>query len=312
MLVAWYQYRPTVILATYFCIIIILLLFTSPQWCRGKLKLWHLLALISLLMTWSKMFQYFEWSYKDYLSGLTDASAAEVSINAWLSHTKLFKQAWSLVMLGPERALISQRVCFATISWTLFLVAHNRSVGKIVAYMLLGQLVAVSFAMNLYFAALDQAKSSGKVASALPYQSGKSTLWVSVPILLALASACCAHLVPDRLFLGNLLFLHGILLVPCVTSGSAVYSDWLPLAVEWIAATAVLSSISSVHWSSILSAIFSNPAQESISADLLNIWICTMLWNGKRRRPRKSLVSVFMSLLSPFTLGLTRQRASQG
>lgn len=72
------------------------------------------LAACSLLSTWGFMFQYFQWSYDNWLAVRSqpnfDPSVKHWGL--WLKETSLFKEAWQSVIVGYTRYWWSHQIFF--------------------------------------------------------------------------------------------------------------------------------------------------------------------------------------------------------
>ncbi|KAL2754104.1 hypothetical protein ACRALDRAFT_1069989 [Sodiomyces alcalophilus JCM 7366] len=162
-------YMVTAAALTYNCISIIL---SSGSTSRRHAKkssprhpliilLFTLLAAFSLATTWYHMFRYFRWSYLDWAEvhllplGDLDPSAGPY-FGAWLRDTSLFRQAWASTLETPPRAWWSLQIFGFCAHWSVLLAlqARKRRIPRAWAFMLLGQVVAISFASNLFFLAV--------------------------------------------------------------------------------------------------------------------------------------------------------------
>lgn len=123
--------------------------------------LFSLLAALSLATTWYHMFRYFRWSYLDWAEvhvlpwGDLDPSAGPY-FGSWLRDTSLFRQAWASTLETPARAWWSLQIFGFCAHWSVMLAlqAQKRRIPRAWAFMLLGQVVAISFASNLFFLAV--------------------------------------------------------------------------------------------------------------------------------------------------------------
>lgn len=86
----------------------------SEQPRTRHIVMFAVLAVCSLLSTWSFMFRYFEWSYDNWLTlraqGDLDPSVKHWGI--WLKDTSLFKEAWESVIVGHDRFWWSHQIFF--------------------------------------------------------------------------------------------------------------------------------------------------------------------------------------------------------
>ncbi|KAH8926222.1 hypothetical protein BT69DRAFT_1317760 [Atractiella rhizophila] len=213
---AWVYVLP---LAGYLVLIFILLALIYPQLkiaarSNQKSQFFLLIAALSLLSTWTYMTRYFVWSYQN--------SGAQ-SVPLWLKDTSLFKEAWMLVLDGREQWWISQQLCYFTVApFTLFLCSETqrRKIPNVWVYMLLGQMVAISFAQGLFLAVV----ASTPIREKDPKRP--STSWALLVQSLCIGSALgfvytTPTSIPDS-FLRNLLVMHllvfpVLLLTPHVT-----------------------------------------------------------------------------------------------
>lgn len=83
-----------------------------PQ--RKHVLLFAVLAAASLLSTWSFMFQYFRWSYDNWLTVRSqhnlDPSVKHWEL--WLKETSLFREAWVSVIIGQNRYWWSHQIFY--------------------------------------------------------------------------------------------------------------------------------------------------------------------------------------------------------
>ncbi|KAH9974509.1 hypothetical protein BJV74DRAFT_953770 [Russula compacta] len=176
------------------------------------------------------MISFMQWSFMEYERSAPGSGVTPlwVRVSSWLRDTALFEQAWTIVCDGPLRWWWSEQLCLFTVGfWTIFLLTKGReyNVKHVWAYMLLGQLVAISVAANLFFLALPPAAAATAENSKKPAERGAAAvsakrtrtvppvLWLSV-----LASLATVFLVPHSLrhdyFLSNLLVMHALLVIP--------------------------------------------------------------------------------------------------
>ncbi|KAI9452116.1 hypothetical protein BJY52DRAFT_1294624 [Lactarius psammicola] len=275
------------------------------------------LALASFGCTWYYMISFMRWSFMDYEQsvGVLKNSTGPILVRVanWLWSTALFEQAWTIVCDGPLRWWWSEQLCLFTVGfWTVFLQTKGREHGvkHVWAYMLLGQLVAISVATNLFFLALvPLAKEKTKAASAAAPRAGSSSapsvLWLSV-----LASLGTVILVPHSLrhdyFLTNLLVMHALLVLPLLPlPASSPHAVHLPMPtrtlyrlVALLSAAARLRTVTvsgslTAEPGTLWAVLNSHPAQASIGWDIVWTTISVLIWI----RPR-SVRGQLMSILS--------------
>ncbi|BGP15650.1 hypothetical protein JCM10213_005119 [Rhodosporidiobolus nylandii] len=215
----------------YFALIGGLLVAASPALTARKPNavagLFFLLALASLGSTWSYMFAYFRRSFEDS-AARAGVAAAEYSTQAWLNDVSLFHEAWHYVCETPQRWWWSEQLCLWTVGpLTLLMTVEGRRHGikRTWAFMLLGQVVAVSFAQSLFFAAVALAPPVKPAAApATPAQgrlptspNSKLTWWLLFAVIAGNASvAFTPRTLYSSFFLPNLLLMHAVLLAPLV------------------------------------------------------------------------------------------------
>lgn len=81
---------------------------------KKQVALFAILAVCSLLSTWSFMFRYFQWSYVNWLA-VRSQHDLDLSIKhwgLWLKETSLFKEAWESVIVGHNRYWWSHQIFF--------------------------------------------------------------------------------------------------------------------------------------------------------------------------------------------------------
>ncbi|KAL1745086.1 hypothetical protein HDZ31DRAFT_37172 [Schizophyllum fasciatum] len=213
------QIAALAVLAAYFGVILIVfgaivqqLWAFSAAWNRRS-STFAALAATSFGYTWFYMFKFMRWSYIDY-AARTGASAAKINLAQvadWLVNTSLFEQAWMAVSFGyPLRWWISEQLCIFTAgAWTIFLTTEGTRHGlrHVWLYMLLGQIVAISVACNLFYTMLSVAKPQG---SGRLY--ARPALWLAV--VASLVTVTISPYTDETTFLPNLLVMHILLVIP--------------------------------------------------------------------------------------------------
>ncbi|TEB20283.1 hypothetical protein FA13DRAFT_1801065 [Coprinellus micaceus] len=202
------------------------------------------LTLASFAHTWFYMFKYMAGSFQAYeLSLSVNASSPfAVRLTSWLRDTSLFEEAWYAVCEGRLNWLWSEQLCLFTAGvWTVMLWVEGTRHGiqHVWAYMVLGQVVAISVASNLFYLAVLSAPRAAPSSSA-PTSSSSTTSprkpsrttpasqtqqskseedirvppAVYVPVLLSLATVAASPHTSPKTFLPNLLIMHALLVVP--------------------------------------------------------------------------------------------------
>lgn len=154
------------------------------------------------------------------------------------------------------------------------------------AYMLLGQLVAISVASNLFYIALLLSQPSP-----LPKSSrANPRLWLSV--LISLLSVAMSPFTDERTFLPNLLVMHALLILPLLwTSKSpslfSLHTGTLYLIIFLISAAirarTVLAAMvfsNDSPFATAWSILHSHPAQSSIGWDVIWSTLSFITWSG--------------------------------
>ncbi|ETS78343.1 hypothetical protein PFICI_10405 [Pestalotiopsis fici W106-1] len=129
---------------------------------RHAIVVFSALAALSLATTWYHMFCFFQWSYQEWaaassasspLFGLLGGEDGKLHLGAWLRDTTLFQQAWVATLETPLRAWWSMQIFGFCAIWSVMLAAQGQKsrIPHLWLFMLLGQIVAISFAANLSF-----------------------------------------------------------------------------------------------------------------------------------------------------------------
>jgi len=280
-----------------------------PHPSTNKLKAWAFVGLTlgSLVHTWFHMFKFIAWSFGDYeAASPPDADAALINrLTSWLLQTSLFKQAWAAVIFGPVNWWWSEQLCLYTAgAWTVFLATEGNfnRIKHLWAYMLLGQLVAISVASNMFYLALFLAST---------WQSPPSSrntpriapLYVSLPVLLSLLAIAILPFNDEQTFLPNLLIMHGLLIVPLLPfpcpypvkstrftiNIRTLYivitiivlilrTKTIHIAIGSLPPTSNVSGVSRVFNKAVYETLYSHPAQSSIAWDVLWTTISLFVW----------------------------------
>jgi hypothetical protein len=124
------------------------------------------LAASSLAVTWWHMISFFSFSYSQWQQGQTKVQESSTTLvhtisnfSIWLEQTQLFREAWEAAMVSNARYFWSQPIFFIAAIWSVML--SREKISKSGVYMVLGQAVAISFAMNLSFVAMLQNEDIG-------------------------------------------------------------------------------------------------------------------------------------------------------
>ncbi|TFK26067.1 hypothetical protein FA15DRAFT_686677 [Coprinopsis marcescibilis] len=196
----------------------------------AKIYLFGLLSLVSFASTWYYMLRFLLWSFHDYEGDIPPASIPTTVIQRmsdWLVNSTLFEQAWGYVCFGSMNWWWSEQLLGA---WTAFLYdqGNRYQIKRVWAYMILGQLVAISVAANLFYVAILCSKPStstppkiekqrGTTAPVSPPTTFSPLAWIS--ILLALVTVALTPYTTTKTFLPNLLIMHTLIVLPFLFPG---------------------------------------------------------------------------------------------
>ncbi|KAI8072918.1 hypothetical protein BC940DRAFT_291927 [Gongronella butleri] len=322
------------ILASYFVLIALLVwrivpVLTRPQ--GGKSACFYLFLLLAtgaLGATWYYMFRYFEYSFWRWTLLTTGKengdlpSATLNSVSHWLYDTSLFDEAWRSVCQGEWAWLWSVQICSFTVAVWMPLMAiegSRRHIPATWAFMLLGQVVAISVSAALFFAAMllytDKTTKKGTNGSQNVSQNGVARRFPETKhlafLLLFCVTAAAWTTVRDTpnytrspYFLTNLLIMHGLLVIPlaltlCLPRLFSTMHGSLVVTLYTSAAAANLVLVI-VQWHRAifsLLVLYSNlPAQEFIM--LAAQW----LFNTFFSHPAQSSISSDAAALYPITI----------
>ncbi|KAF2493289.1 hypothetical protein BU16DRAFT_619630 [Lophium mytilinum] len=272
---------------------------TPDQFGRTqRVVLFAALATISLGTTWYYMFSFFSHSYRHWLSiqPIPLLQDAELELGAWLKDTKLFKEAWGTALETPERFWWTQQIFFFTSIWSVFQgqQGFSRRIPHLWAYMLLGQVVAISFATNLFFVAVSLNPVSTGGGS--PRNRERWTPPLSVLLIPLLATFVSTGLIPSSVskpyFMYILLLPHFALFVPPILYNivppswgtthttlkavgqyyERVYSLLVMLSIVFVALA------SRPAWGGISAALYEHPAVSSVGWDVILCWTSWGVW----------------------------------
>jgi hypothetical protein len=196
--------------------------------------LFHILALVSLGLTWYYMLSFMKWSYTDYHK--SDVLAISIqSLAPWLRETHLFEQAWRIVCGNLARWWWSSQLCTFTAGiWSVFLweqctftstvqliVARKRGIRRPWVYMAIGQIVAISYASALFYA-VREANPAQQKRSIERYAS-RRLVWTTITATITSCFLYYALWTPYYLLL--LLVVHLLLFLPLAEPSNAPLSN---------------------------------------------------------------------------------------
>jgi hypothetical protein len=141
---------------------------------KAHVRTFAMLAALSLFTTWYYMVNYLRVSYQAWAMWRSryDVSQDKMHWGLWLTETSLFRETWETVIVGNARYWWSHQIFFFACGLGLSLeergmspawrssakadriLGIRRGIKYTWAFMLLGQIVAISFATNLYLLTL--------------------------------------------------------------------------------------------------------------------------------------------------------------
>ena len=185
---------------------------------------------------------------------------------------------------------------FTTLVLILRFLGKRYNIKHVWAYMLLGQIVAISVASNLFYLALVLSELSVSNRQNLSLKKTVSVRLV-VSILLSLVTVALSPFTSPKTFLPNLLVMHVLLFVPLISittsSSPAPFSVNLNtlyriihLACAGIHIRTVIAAIGSLQATSrspnifkeALTVLYSHPAQSSIGWDIIWTSLSFIVW----------------------------------
>ncbi|KAJ5931090.1 hypothetical protein N7466_006583 [Penicillium verhagenii] len=286
----------------------------QPSW-RGThgpaFVLFLLLAAFSLATTWYYMFAFFRYSYQDWKAGhdLTRQASIDlepwlVKLELWLRDRKLFREAWESVSETPAKFWWSGQIFLWTIGWSLFLgfMGRRYNISSVWVYMLLGQIVAISFAQNLFFATV---LASGPASNRprRPSWTPPAVLEFAPVVISFLSAAVIPFVANTPYFMPVLAVPHLLLFIPGLLSPRVLPQSWgayilRPLCryatvFKWLIAVAVAIQAQSTYivmmddpllsggsvvelGQKLLDTMFEHPAVSSVGWDVL---CCSLSWS---------------------------------
>ncbi|KAI8051404.1 uncharacterized protein B0P05DRAFT_562621 [Gilbertella persicaria] len=213
------------------------------------------------------------------------------SISYWLHDVSLFDSAWRQVSVGHWQWLWSHQLCSLTVSvWTpiLAIEGNRRGIPYIWAYMLLGQVVAISVASSLFFAVMLAYTPTQEPSYGLLKRIAACVVGGLITVILS------PFVAEGDGFMPNLLVMHILLILPLMRSNTTPQKPSQAIMMMYtLAAGANLAiyvnqwfecifSLSSFSLSGMLDAwitvFFHHPAQSSISSDIVCMQLISIAW----------------------------------
>ncbi|KAF3026479.1 hypothetical protein E8E14_012978 [Neopestalotiopsis sp. 37M] len=284
---------------------------------RDATILFSALAALSLATTWYHMFCFFQWSYRQWAaaaSPLDDGN--KLYLGAWLRDTTLFRQAWVATLETPLRAWWSTQIFGFCAVWSVMLAAQTqrKRIPHLWLFMLLGQIVAISFAANLSFltfivyddeggdetsSSIDDKTAEKENPSSLQPQSAARDSWLPAAWLAVLGiNLISAFVIPRQLdhprFLYLLLAPHVLAFVPFLLNAvlatprptARFLSSRQPSTVVRAQIMAVLLSaafsrvyVAGGGLGDIAATLYEHPAVSSVGWDVMCCWVSFSAWH---------------------------------
>ncbi|CEI61589.1 hypothetical protein FVEN_g9327 [Fusarium venenatum] len=271
---------------------------------RYAIIVFSALAALSLATTWYHMFCFFKWSYQQWESTRLDKLDDELHLGEWLRDTKLFKQAWVSTLEQPQRVFWSLQIFAFCANWSVMLAWQDtkRRIPHLWIFMLLGQIVAISFAANLSFLAFlvfedpDTSIDTVNQEKTVSSSSTKShsllrKSWFAVLVV----TMGCAVAIPSKLdhpkFMYLLLAPHALAFVPLlmnklIGSREPVVMDEQPPQKVRAGVRALVAGVCIYHllspaascWGVATKALYEHPAVSSVGWDVICCWISFFAW----------------------------------
>ncbi|PHH60131.1 hypothetical protein CDD81_2089 [Ophiocordyceps australis] len=258
------------------------------------MALFSLLAALSLASTWYYMFSFFHSSYLDWKTAQHLPPHAPLRLGDWLRDSALFKQAWAATLQTPGRAFWALQIFGFCANWSLTLAVQGtrKGIARLWVFVLLGQVVAISFAMNLSFLAMlshasgptkhvktkadaNESKarpSRGRDAASLTCQY--ALLGVSIALGLALPDTFSSPRFMWLLMIPHILAFASLLLP---TSLRCSEVPWLAkLASQLVIVAFATTRLTS--YGDAADALFAHPAVSSVGSDVLCCWLSYAAW----------------------------------
>ncbi|KAF6807379.1 hypothetical protein CPLU01_15802 [Colletotrichum plurivorum] len=253
---------------------------------RRAVVLFSLLAALSLATTWYHMFRFFEWSYGQWaIAHVAGADADGLRLGEWLRDTSLFRQAWASTLETAPRAWWSLQIFGFCANWSVMLAvqSRNRNTPHAWVFILLGQVVAISFAANLSFLAVLCSELPDRKRTAAPSAFSWHTvllfgnlLWAtSIPSAVGKPGFMLLLLGPHLLAFAPLLLDR---IFPARTLGEPTWF-WKAASMAWVLGVAFKGVFDeNVTFEIVLQTLYEHPTVSSVGWDVICCWISFGAW----------------------------------
>ncbi|KAJ0160926.1 hypothetical protein CTA2_7072 [Colletotrichum tanaceti] len=272
------------------------------------LAVFGLLAAVSLATTWYHMFRFFEWSYLEWAAAQPPSfrGGGGLRLGDWLRDTALFRQAWVSTLETGPRAWWSLQIFGFCANWSVLLAAQaqKRRIPHAWIFVLLGQVVAISFAANMSFLAILCSSSSNKPPTPTrasedqkrkkpdddsASSSVSSLSWHTVVLVVTLIWAI---LIPSAIdnprFMSLLLGPHLLAFAPLLLNGvlpPRLLGEpgwfWKAASMAWVLAVAtkgIAGAGAGEGLGGVLTTLYEHPAVSSVGWDVICCWVSSAAW----------------------------------
>ncbi|KAF2866947.1 hypothetical protein BDV95DRAFT_191518 [Massariosphaeria phaeospora] len=269
------------------------------------------LAAGSIFTRWYFILRYFENSYQFWVMWRSyyQLEPHHMHWGLWLKETSLFREAWEAAIVGNARYWWTHQIFFFACAFGLSLDQRGlrRNIKHTWAFMLLGQIVAISFATNLFLLTLLLSPPALPPPSSA-YRKNWLGPWV-LNLVAIIATQIPAYLLADEYywhhkeFMSVLLAPHiALLVLPFVrailpakysTDVNHDLADSVYNKVLWpvtIVGAALLNlkqtwtAVSFGGFAGIWGALWEHPAVSSVAFDVVFCWITWITWWSIQRQ----------------------------
>ncbi|GKT57556.1 alpha-mannosyltransferase Alg11p [Colletotrichum tofieldiae] len=265
---------------------------------RHAIAVFSILAAVSLATTWYHMFRFFEWSYvqwdsQQFWAAVVGGKPAGLRLGEWLRDTSLFRQAWASTLETGPRAWWSLQIFGFCANWSVLLAAQaqKRRIPHAWVFVLLGQVVAISFAANMSFLAILCSKVPTPAVSKSQKNRDETNpavvSWHTVVLVIILLWATIIPAAIDHpRFLSLLLGPHLLAFAPLVLNKvlpSRFLGEpgwyWKAASMAWMLAVATKRVVDEGEALEIvLKTLYEHPAVSSVGWDVICCWVSSAAW----------------------------------
>ncbi|KAL2815268.1 hypothetical protein BDW59DRAFT_153947 [Aspergillus cavernicola] len=282
---------------------------------RAQFFLFTFLAALSLATTWYYMITLFVHSFNNWGTSPEGLAYSGVDVplvirmGLWLKKTYVLQEARETVFETPTRLWWSGQIFGWTIGWSLFLGLTGRRyrIPYVWVYMLVAQGISVSFAANLFFAAITVSQRPDEHHVAFAWSP--PLLYELAPVALSLLDTLAVPIFAyEKGFMVILLAPHLFVFVPCVlrpmisfpsrtkdskaqqggrtTQRYAVFINWVAAASVILQAYFTVLMLQDIGTDvplgevarHLLDAVYVHPACSSVSWDVIMCTLSAFAW----------------------------------